>query len=175
MRKQVCNGRTNQCEKWTDTDCTQVTTRVDWRGDEVYDIPNICVPAQGCVRGPIPVYERKAELQAERKALQAQAQELNQLYQQAAAFCLGTLSDPTGITTLAASSQQITTNSPETNQLIAQVAADPDTTQTSIRCTLEERLRSVDLPAVQAEVEVLFARIEELDQLTDIIDQARRE
>jgi hypothetical protein len=74
------------------------------------------------VRGAIPVYERKEDLQDQWRELQAQSQELNQLYQQAAAFCLGMLGDPTGVVALAASAQDIEVASEETSDLIAQAA-----------------------------------------------------
>lgn len=101
------------------------------------------------MRGAIPIYERKEELQAAWKQFQAESQELNVLYQQAAAFCLGTISDPTGIVALAASAQDIQVTSAETTALIEQAARAPDATQTSIWCTLEDRLKTVDLPAIQ--------------------------
>lgn len=174
MWKQACTARDNSCQKTFDTDCATVTTRVDWFGDEVYDVPNICVPGEGCVRGPVPIYERKESLQVERKLLQADSQQLTELYQQAAAFCLGTLVDPTGVVALAASTQDISTNSPETNALMQQVVDSPGGTQTSIRCKLEERLRDVDMPVIQRKLDILLSRIQEVDKLTDIVDRVQK-
>jgi hypothetical protein len=76
---------------------------------------------------------------------------------------------------LAASAQDIEVASEETSDLIAQAAWADDATQTSIWCTLEERLKTVDLPAIQSQLDVLLARVKEVDQLTDILDQAAQE
>jgi hypothetical protein len=92
------------------------------------------------------------------------------LYEKAAAFCLGSLVDLTGITDLVASTQDISTNSTETNTLMATVVADPTATQTSVWCTLEERLKTIDMPALTSELAILMKRVEEVDKWTDILD-----
>ena len=168
--QQGCQGRTNECIKTFDEDCSQVKYKVKFLiDDETYIIDAVCEPEKGCVQGPIPVEERKTELQGQWKILQGKKQDMVSLYEKAAAFCLWTLSDPTGITDLVASAQALDMTSDATKAVMNDVAQAPEATQASIWCSLEQRLKEVDIPTIEAELDSLLERTKKVDFVVDLV------
>ena len=174
MWKQWCNAQRDECVKTFDTNCDDVFVTEE-RFGERYTMPTVCVPNEWCLRTAVPVKERKAELQEERKAKQAQKQELTTLYEQAAAICLWTLSDPTQITSLVFSMKEIDETSDATLAVMQELSAAGENTVTAIWCTLEERLKTVDIPVIESELDALMERISETDKLVDIIESVEKQ